>query len=38
MAFPLLLIFAIHPLFVGSPQAFHRAQLRVLAPPRELGF
>jgi hypothetical protein len=38
MAFPLLLIFAIHSLFVGPRQACRRTQFRVLAPPRELGF
>jgi hypothetical protein len=37
MAFPLLLILAIHSLFAGPRQAFHRARFRVLAPPRELG-
>jgi hypothetical protein len=38
MAFPVLLILVIHSLFVGQRQAFRRTRLRVLAPPRELGF
>jgi hypothetical protein len=38
MAFPVLLILAIHSLFAGPPQAFRLTQFRVPAPPRELGF
>jgi hypothetical protein len=38
MAFPLLLVSAIHSLFAGERQAFRRTQFRVLAPPRELSF
>jgi hypothetical protein len=37
MAFPVGGL-VIHSLFAGQRQAFHRAQFRVLAPPRELGF